>query len=422
MSISKYLQSTSGIIDIRDLGAQLSDISIVGVAETTVESALEYLYQQSGTGATSNIVHKSGNETLNGTKTYTSPIIRTDSLDSNGSDLIKLNDDNGKGYVSQSAYYDSSDIVNRLETYNDTSDKYGYLEIRNGDSGSFYAQIGGDGNNLSHNSQTNAINTTVVPTMGWVNDPTKSLNVVHRTGDETIGGIKIFNSTSTKFINSSVTNGGLEVSSTSGNDVALKHYNTSNLNDNTITFTSNGKITINTPSVSSPTDKDIVNVEWVTGNNVTGNNLAHLNYAETITGNWTFTNPNQVFNGVATSARWADLAEIYETDKEYPIGTLVQFGGEKEMTASKSEVCGVISENPAFLMNNGSDGQPVAMIGRVKVRVIGKVDKFNYIKISEIDGVARASEVKDDYVIGRALESSDDENEKLVLCSVRFNL
>ena len=106
-----------------------------------------------------------------------------------------------------------------------------------------------------------------------------------------------------------------------------------------------------------------------------------------------------------------------------PIGTLVQFGGEKEMTASVEDVCGVISEKPAFLMNNqGFRGQPIAMVGRVRVRVVGDVNKFDYIKMSEIPGVARATEVKDDLVIGRALETALGEDEKLVLCSVRFKI
>ena len=80
------------------------------------------------------------------------------------------------------------------------------------------------------------------------------------------------------------------------------------------------------------------------------------------------------FIGVATSAQWADLAENYVTDMDYPIGTLVCFGGQKEITVAINEVNGVISDKPAYLMNSNCKGQPIALIGRVPVLVKGKVN------------------------------------------------
>src|SRR6056300_675761 len=65
----------------------------------------------------------------------------------------------------------------------------------------------------------------------------------------------------------------------------------------------------------------------------------------------------------ATSAQYADLAEIYESDAEYDVGTVVVFGGSKEITISTTgndtAVAGVISENPAYLMNDSANGLPV---------------------------------------------------------------
>ena len=58
------------------------------------------------------------------------------------------------------------------------------------------------------------------------------------------------------------------------------------------------------------------------------------------------------FIGVATSAQWADLAQKYETDIQYPIGTLVQLGGEKQITIATTQVNAVISDKPAYLMNS----------------------------------------------------------------------
>ena len=85
------------------------------------------------------------------------------------------------------------------------------------------------------------------------------------------------------------------------------------------------------------------------------------------------------FNGTSTQAQYADLAEIFETDDEYSVGTLVKIGGSKEATMVLEEnspyVLGVIAENPAYLMNSDGIGQAVALIGRVPVHVTGSVEK-----------------------------------------------
>ena len=425
MAIEKYLQSTSGIIGIRQLGAQPIDINIAGVGDTTVEYALWDLYQRTGTGSSSNIVHKDGNETLTGIKTLQSGsdtgIIFKDSR-------LSLNTTPAQTLETQIIFNDKSNVNAGIIEYGKDSSGSSFIALKTRalstnawtniklvqtTTGNSYLEIP----TPPASSSTTGVNTV---TDGWVNDPTKSLNVVHRTGVETIGGNKTFKSSSTKFISPSLNNGGLAVEVTSGNEVSLKHYNTSDVNDNKIVFTSDGKITINTPTVSSQSGLNIINAAWVNDPTVSNTNIVHRTGNETIAGVKTF---SSVIQGTALNAQWADLAEVYETDEQYPIGTLVQFGGEKEMTASTTDVCGVISEKPAFLMNNSTNkGQPIALLGRVNVRVIGEVHKFNYIKMSNIPGVAIASEVKDDYVIGKALEDSLDTNEKLVMCSVRFKI
>ena len=52
------------------------------------------------------------------------------------------------------------------------------------------------------------------------------------------------------------------------------------------------------------------------------------------------------FSGRATQANYADLAEIYKTDKEYPVGTIVSIGGDAEARAVETgdPVLGVISD------------------------------------------------------------------------------
>lgn len=98
------------------------------------------------------------------------------------------------------------------------------------------------------------------------------------------------------------------------------------------------------------------------------------------------------FNGIATSARFADLAEKYISDKQYDVGTVVVFGGDEEITVtnikSDHRVAGVISGEPAYLMNNTSPGQPVALRGKVPVKIIGKVAKGDLLITSAVPGFA----------------------------------
>lgn len=127
------------------------------------------------------------------------------------------------------------------------------------------------------------------------------------------------------------------------------------------------------------------------------------------------------FRGQATRAGWADLAEVYEADADYSVGTLVRFGGEKEITLANFGECNaVISEKPAYLMNADAEGLPIALAGRVKVRVMGPCKKFDKIVLHEgIPGVGVVGEGK---VIARALEDKDLVGEGLVLCVVQFSL
>ena len=112
----------------------------------------------------------------------------------------------------------------------------------------------------------------------------------------------------------------------------------------------------------------------------------------------------------ATSAQYADLAEIYESDAEYEVGTVVIFGGEKEITVSSMgadpRVAGVISENPAYLMNSEATGQAVALQGKVPCKVVGVINKGDMLVThSQHPGVARkGNDPKVGTVIGKALE------------------
>lgn len=138
------------------------------------------------------------------------------------------------------------------------------------------------------------------------------------------------------------------------------------------------------------------------------------------------------FYGKSTSAQYADLAERYETDVEYPAGTVVRIGGPKEITmeteVASENVFGVISTSPAHLMNSEAGDNkthpPVAQIGRVPVRVIGEVRKGERL-ISAGNGCAKAD--RDGLatpwnVVGRALEDKLTTEEGLVEATVRAGI
>ena len=125
---------------------------------------------------------------------------------------------------------------------------------------------------------------------------------------------------------------------------------------------------------------------------------------------------NQLF-AQATTALYADLAEVYAADAEYSPGTVVSFGGDQEVTRSVTEgdarVAGVISENPSYLMNSGLQAEhraAVALTGRVPTLVIGPVRKGDMM-ISAGNGWARACATPAmGTVIGKALKTFDGDS------------
>ena len=125
-----------------------------------------------------------------------------------------------------------------------------------------------------------------------------------------------------------------------------------------------------------------------------------------------------LFQGTATKARYADLAEVYKTDEDYPVGTAIAVGGDEEARcASASDIAiGVISDKPAYLMNSEAEGQAIALKGRVPVRVQGRVSKGQAIYAWQ-NGIC--STITTNALIGVALETNNFEGEKLVECVLK---
>ena len=121
---------------------------------------------------------------------------------------------------------------------------------------------------------------------------------------------------------------------------------------------------------------------------------------------------NTVF-AKATSAQYADLAEMYVSDQDYQPGTVVEFGGTHEITIStqshSTAVAGIVSTNPSYLMNSTQQGEhvlPVALTGRVPCRVQGPVRKGDVLVASSTPGVAQRIGMnwQPGCVIGKSME------------------
>jgi hypothetical protein len=127
-----------------------------------------------------------------------------------------------------------------------------------------------------------------------------------------------------------------------------------------------------------------------------------------------------LFQGTATQARYADLAEKYTTETELPAGTAVAVcthgDHEVEPAGTSNDCIGVVSTDPAYMMNSEADGQYIGLKGRLPVRVKGPVNKGQAI-YAWADGVCGT--VATTAMVGIALESNSDDGEKLVECVLK---
>ena len=157
---------------------------------------------------------------------------------------------------------------------------------------------------------------------------------------------------------------------------------------------------------SSDTSCNVLFVTAATGDlpPKTGTNLTF----DSANGNLTTT----LFTGTATAARYADLAEMYASDETIPEGTVVCFAGDGKLKPCNSAACrkvaGIVSTDPAYLMNSTQEGVALALAGRVPCKVIGPVEAGDMM-ISAGNGMAKAFDAdvgspKMGTVIGKAIE------------------
>ena len=119
--------------------------------------------------------------------------------------------------------------------------------------------------------------------------------------------------------------------------------------------------------------------------------------------------------GLNINSSNADLAEIYVADANYVPGTVVEFGGEYEITSTtqshSARVAGIVSTAPSYLMNSSQSGNnvlPVALVGRVPCLVVGPVAKGDCLVASDIPGTAQRldlAQYQPACIVGKAMEA-----------------
>jgi hypothetical protein len=185
---------------------------------------------------------------------------------------------------------------------------------------------------------------------------------------------------------------------TKNNIYSVIPISTSNSSDSHIVKTDTAG-DIHCQTIYAVHDGNVITTSISTGASSTGG---------TITGAWTLT------TGSTLNATYADLAEYYEGDTVYAPGTVLIFGGDKEVTVSSmvndTRVAGVVTTNPAYVMNTEQTGEKVciALAGRIPCKVIGRIKKGDLLTTSNSPGCAiKALDPKLGAIIGKALENKD---------------
>ena len=159
--------------------------------------------------------------------------------------------------------------------------------------------------------------------------------------------------------------------------------------------------------------------------NVAADHINVTNSVQATTGNFSGNVTASYFVGTATEAIYADLAENYQADTTYNPGTVLVFGGEQEVTVTSvshdERVAGIVSTQPAYLMNTGSGSVAVGLTGRLPCMVQGPVNKGTLLVTSATPGVAQAldkAQWTPGCVIGKSLEAIEDDSVALIEVAV----
>jgi len=268
-----------------------------------------------------------------------------------------------------------------------------------------------------------------------VGDGVSPVNVVFEQGGSifglagktlTLGQANSFVTVGTSLsVTGNITGGNLiTAGAVTGNGRALTSLNATNINTGTVpaarlsgtyTITVSGAATT-AGTVTTAAQPNITSVGTMAAATITTLSTAGITKTGT-NGVGNIGAAASTFNTVfakATSAQYADVAEQYQADADYPPGTVLVLGGAQEVTASThshdTAVAGVVSQRPSYLMNAGlqtANSVPVALLGRVPCQVVGTITRGQLLVTSSTPGTATAldhTKYVPGCVIGKALE------------------
>jgi len=311
--------------------------------------------------------------------------------------------------LSTSGVITSGGNINITTSTNSTSSTTGSIVTAGGIGVAQDAYIGGK---LYVGGNTTFINTTIINTTDTLSAPTIQAGTIGNTGATFTGATATFNGGLSSVATNFVTN---PASQDAGRIFAI--YNTNYLPGASYSISDNRifDIGVQTGNIAYIRTGGTNGLQLNAGgngfsfnNSILPSSNASINIGGTGTNYW-----NNVyavnFLGTSTTAKYADLAERYSSDANYEPGTVVDFGGDREITLSNINgsqyVAGVVSTNPAYMMNSDADGLYIALVGRVPTKVTGRVRK-GQMMVSNGDGTARSENNPImGSVIGKALEN-----------------
>jgi hypothetical protein len=273
---------------------------------------------------------------------------------------------------------------------------------------------------------------TSVTSTGFTGNVTGNLTGnVTSTGTSSFGTLSATSLSVTNTITGSISGNAATTTLTAENTSTTNHYITfsenangaaSQFTDTGLRFTpANDILTIGTITLTGNTGAVSVGTVSASSINVTGNILPGAN-SPTDSGQNLGASNNRwnsvwatTFHGTSTRSLYADLAENYLADQDYEPGTVLIFGGEHEVTTTDKKgdrkVAGVVSTEPAHLMNSALEGDHVialALQGRVPCKVLGRVEKGDLLVTSAIPGYAIVNnEAQAGTILGKAIENKN---------------